>query len=185
MDMIDCIRTRRSVRNYTDQIIPRETMSDLMQLGTLAATGSNQQPWGFVVLQDRAEIDALNHQIKAHLLERLEEYPYLKQYEAGLRNPNFSVLNQASNLLIIYGDTDAHYCAYDGTLAAGNIMLAAHSMGLGTCWIGFAEHEFNTKEFKSLYHIPERYALVCPMTLGYPVGTQEPPVRKPPLLFSR
>lgn len=137
-----------------------------------------------MVLQGKEEIDGHNRAIKADLLPRLEEVPHLQQYRAGLENPNFSVLNHASNMVIIYGNTQAHYHVYDCTLAAANIMLSGRSMGIESCWIGFGEYYFNSPAFKAAHGVPEEFELVCPMTLGYPVkAPTEGPSRRAPLIF--
>jgi len=184
MNIIDCINNKRSIRTYKDEQISMEIISELLILGTKASTGSNGQPWGFVVIRNKEEIDALSEMTKGYLLNNFECYPYLHQYEGWLKNSKYSVFNHASSMVIVYGNTKSHWYAYDCSLAAGNIMLAAHSMGIGTCWIGFAEHTLNTKEFKNKYGVPEDYELVCPMTLGYQKGKLNPPNRKQPLIFN-
>lgn len=183
MDALECIATRRSVRSYTDQPISRETFKRLLELGVAAATGSNGQPWGFVIIQNAAELKALSQTVKKSVLARMDETPYLKQYEGWLGKEDTCVFNNAPALLIIYGDTASFWHVYDGTLAAANIMLAAHDMGIGTCWIGFAQHFLNTSEFKKRYNIPEHFELVCPLGMGYEKGTQTPPKRKAPVVF--
>lgn len=184
MDIRDCIRTRRSVRAYKEQTISTETIAELIKSGTMAATGSNQQPWGFVSIGDKQEIEDWSEKTKKHLLENLDQIPFLAQYKSWLENPKFSVFNHAPNLLVIYGNTDSHFYINDCTLAAANIMLDAHGMGIGTCWIGFAEFMLNTKEFKEKYNVPENYQLVCPLSMGYEKIELTPPERKEPLIFN-
>ena len=185
MDTIECINSKRSIRVYEETQIPYETVMELLTLGTKASTGSNHQPWGFAVIQDTQEIEDLSKNIKVYLLENLEKYPYLSQYETWLQNEKYSIFNNASTLIVVYGNTDSHWYIYDCTLAAGNIMLAAYSKGIGTCWIGFAEYYFNTPEFKKKYKIPENYELVAPLSCGYIKGSIKPPERKPPVVFNR
>lgn len=173
MDILECINNRRSTRAYKNEPIPKETINNLIELGTKSPTGSGLEPWGFVIIQNEDEIDSLSEMTKQYLLDNFEQYPYLHQYEDWLKNPKFSVFNHASTLLIIYGNTESHWYVYDCSLAAGNIMLAAHSMGIGTCWIGFAEHSLNTKKFKEKYGIPQKYELVCPISMGYDDTTKK------------
>lgn len=184
MDVLECINEKRSIRAYTDDVIPEGVLRNLLEFGTKASTGSGMEPWGFVLIEDKEEINDLSEMTKQYLLENFEDYPYLHQYESWLKNSKYSVFNHAGSMIIIYGNTDSHWYVYDCSLAAGNIMLAAHSMGIGTCWIGFAEHTVNTKEFKKKYAVPENYELVCPMTLGYRKGKTNPPERKKPLIFN-
>lgn len=184
MNIQECIKSRRSVRNYDERVIPESTLTELITLGTKAPNGSAKEPWGFVMIQDKAEIDSWSEKIKTYLLENFHQYPYLHQYEGWLKNPKFSVFNHANTILIIYGNTDSHWYRYDCSLAAGNIMLAAHEMGIGTCWIGFAEYMLNTKEFKEQYGVPLHYELVCPMSMGYPKTKLASSKRKAPLIFT-
>lgn len=183
MDILECINTKRSGRSYTDQEITDEVYNELLNLGVKASTGSNEQPWGFVIIKDKEKIDRLNDEIKKYVAENLDNLPYFKQYESWLDNPKMHLLNKSSNLLLIYGNTDSHWNVYDCTLAAGNIMLAAHSMGIGTCWIGFAEDVCNTDEFKKEHNVPDNYNLVSALTLGYKRRELDPPVRKEPKVF--
>lgn len=185
MDVLECINGRRSIRAYTDEIISEETLMELIELGTKAATGSGLEPWGFVIIKDKDEIDSLSEMTKKYILDNFEQYPYLHQYESWLKNSKFSVFNHANTLLLIYGDTESHWYVYDCTLAAGNIMLAAHSMGIGSCWIGFAEHALNTKEFKEKYGVPEKYKLVCTLSMGYMKTKLPAPIRKAPVIFHK
>lgn len=184
MNILDCIDRRRSVRAYTEQEISDETIHELLIFGTKAATGSNGQPWGFVVIKNKEEIQNISEETKEYILQNFDQYPYLKQYEKWLTNPLYSIFNHASCLIIIYGDTNSHWYSYDCTLAAGNIMLAAHSMNIGTCWIGFAEHTLNTPEFKKKYNVSENYELVCPMSAGYMKTSLSASKRKAPVIFN-
>lgn len=185
MDIFECINTRRSIRSYENRSISTEDMDKLLNLATKASNGSAMEPWGFVVLNDKDEIDSWSEKIKKYLLEHMNEYPYLAQYESWLSNSKYSVFNHAHTLLIIYGNNESHWKTYDCSLAAGNIMLAAHETGIGTCWIGFAEYMLNTKEFKQKYNVPENYELVCPMSIGYIKKKLTPPKRKEPVIFYR
>lgn len=183
MEVIECINTKRSVRAYTDEILSKETISELIELGTKASTGSNMQPWGFLVIQGKDKLDMMSEQIKRELLENMACYPHLEQYKSWLENPKYSVFNHSSNLIAIYGNQSSYYYREDCTLAAGNIMLAAHSMGIGSCWIGFAEYYMNSQEIKAKYQIPKEFQLVCTMTLGYKKAELTPPKRNKPLMF--
>lgn len=185
MNIIEKINTRRSTRSFTDKEVNSNTIHELITLGTKAATGSYGQPWGFVIVRDKNEIKSLSDEIKKYLLENMTDYPYFKQYESWLKDENFSVFYGAPCVIVIYGNTISHWYAYDCSLAAGNIMLAASEFGLGTCWIGFAEHICNTPEFKAKHNVPDSYKLVSTMIVGYPNTTQQkPPKRKPATIFS-
>lgn len=183
MNLKECINSRRSIRSYTDEVLPDDAINELLVLGTKAATGSNVQPWGFVVIKDKAAIDAMSEEIKKEIHDNLEEYPYFRQYESWLTNPKFHVFNRANCIMAIYGDTSSKWYDKDCTLAAANIMLAAHDMGIGTCWIGFAERYCSTPEFKLRYNVPGKFNLVCTLSMGYMKMQMSPPERKIPKVF--
>lgn len=184
MNLIECLNTRRSGRIYTDESISKATLQKLIDIGTKAPSGSNYQPWGFVVIQDREEVNRLSETIKAYLAERIDEMPGLKQYEKWMTNPKFHLFNRAETLLVVYGDSKTPWYVYDCTMAAYNIMLAAWDMKIGTCWIGFAHQYFNSPEAKAKYNVPADFELVCPMTMGYLKNPLEPNERKPAVVFN-
>lgn len=184
MDVIECINKRHSVRSFKDEQVSQETIRELLKLGTMAATGSFMQPWGFVVIQDRDEIEALAVKVKQELLDNLDSTPQLARYKAAIKSDGFNVFNHAPTLIIIYGNTESHMYVSDCTLAAANIMHAAYNMGIGTCWIGFSENYLNTPEFKQKYGVPENFELVSPLTCGYIIEDRPKAERKPPLVFN-
>ncbi|MGL5258575.1 MAG: nitroreductase family protein [Lachnospiraceae bacterium] len=184
MNVIECIETRRSIRKFNEKKISRETINKLIELGTLAPTSMGKEPWGFVVIQDKEEINRWSEKIKTFLLENLEQFPYLKPMETILAKPDFSVFNSAENMIVIYGNTQTHYYTIDCTLASQNIMLAANSMEIGTCWIGFSQFLFDNEEFKKQYHVPEEYKLVSTIILGYHDELPKKANRKPAIIFN-
>ena len=185
MTVLESIRDRRSVRSFTKQEIPAKLIDRLLELGTRAATGSGQQPWGFVIITDQAELKQLSDDTKKYLREHLDQYPYFRQYLDWLKDEHYHIFYEAPCLLMIYGNSASHWYVYDCTLAAGNIMLAAGEYGLGTCWIGFAEQVCDTPAWKEKYHVPANYNLVCPMVIGYPKERLTPSNRKPAQIFFR
>ena len=184
MDIIQAIETRRSIRSYTEQPVEKAVLQKLLQLAVKAPTGSGMEPWGFVVLQDVQEINALSESIKQKVLEHLEEYPQFAQYESWLRSERYHIFNQAGTVVVIYGDTASPWHVYDCSLAAGNLMLAAAEEGLGCCWIGFAEALFNDASFKSAHHVPDNFHLVATLSMGYTKVPVPPCTRKEPVIFS-
>ncbi|MEG6523691.1 nitroreductase family protein [Desulfotomaculum sp. 1211_IL3151] len=183
MNVIECIKQRRSSRSFKDQPVPTEVLQELITLGTRAATGSGNQPWGFVVIRDQVELKKISDLSREHWLANLEHYPHMKQYQTMMSKENYNMFYNAPCLLIIYGDSRSHWYIYDASLAAGNIMLAAKNYGLGTCWIGNAENICDTEAFKAKYNVPKSYQVVCPLIIGYPKAEIPPAKRKPALIF--
>ena len=185
MDALHCIAGRRSCRSYEERPVPAAMIDELLRLGTKAATGSGLQPWGFAVLEGQETLRALSDEIKAWLLPRLEEEPWLAQYEEWLHRDSYNIFYNAPALVAVYGDPASHWYIYDASLCAANIMLAAHAQGLGTCWICFAESFLNRSEIKARYHVPEDFRLVSALTLGFARGHLPEAERRPPRIFYR
>lgn len=187
MDVFECIITRRSVRRYTDKKIPQETLDLLIDYGCRSASASNTQPWGFVIIEGKETIHALSEQVRADLINMKQREPWISVYSRWLENPDFNFFfKQTQTLLLIYGHSHVKFYRESCTLAAANIMLAAHAMGIGSCWIGFAFETFNTAEFKASYNVPEHYDLVTTLTLGYKSDDRLfEMARKPALIFNR
>lgn len=183
MEVIEAIKTRRSVRNYTDTPVEKEVIKELINLAIWAPSATNKQPWGFLVLEGRDYLKDLSDQAKKKLLDNIDKYPELHQYQKTLANENYNIFYNVSTVVVIYGIADTGWYVYDCSLAAQNFMLAAHDKGLGTCWIGFAHQLMDTPEFKQKHNIPENYKLVAPLTLGYPANepSSGPPRKEVPI----
>ena len=184
VDVVSAIEQRRSIRAYTGQPIEKDVLEKLLGLAVKAPTGSGMEPWGFVILQDQKEIDTLSERIKQKILNDLPRYPEFAQYESWLRNERYHIFNHAGTIIVIYGDDRSAWHVYDCTLAAGNIMLAAESEGIGCCWIGFANVLLDDEDFKKEHHVPESFHLVSTLSMGYAAVSVPPCRRKPPLIFS-
>lgn len=175
------IQARRSCRAYADQPLTQQEIESLIADAVWAPSGSNQQPWRFVVVRDTATLQRYSDFCKKTLLAELESSPYLEQYGGMLRKPEFNIFYNAQALVIIYGDTSSHWRDYDCTMVAYNLMLLAEEDGLGSCWIGFAHRIFDMDEIKRELDVPHEYALVAPIIVGHPAHTKKSPeiLRKP------
>lgn len=184
MKLKEIITGRRSVRSYENVPLPEEMIKDLIVLGTHAPTGSNMQPWAFVVVEDREFMKEWSDRTKEVLLGRMDSTPALQQYRGVMENRDFNIFYNAPCLLLIYGNTASHNHIFDCSMAAQNIMLSAYEKGLGSCWIGFASALGNSPEIKEKLGVPGEYSLVAPMVLGYPRGTWPPVTRREPLILN-
>lgn len=175
------IHTRRSCRAYSDQPLTRQEIEALIAEAVWAPSGSNQQPWRFVVIQDSAILKRYSDTCRKALLAELDSSPYLEQYRGMLRNLEFNIFYNAQALVIIYGNRSSHWRDYDCTMVAYNLMLLAEEDGLGSCWIGFAHRIFDEDEIKRELHVPPEYSLVAPIIVGHLAHTRQSPEvpRKP------
>ncbi len=186
MDIFNVINTRRSVRRFKDEPLPHEKIMELLQWSVTAASSTNSQPWGFVVIEGKETIEQLSDQVRADLKSLYSGDPSFHRYERWLENPDFNFFFRSHNLILIYGNSDIRFYRESCTLAVSNLMLAAHAMGIGSCWIGFAFHTCNAPEFKRQWQVPPNYELVAVLTLGYKKDHEERTMeRKAPLIFNR
>ena len=180
MDVIDAIYSRRSVRAYGDQPVDQATVEVLLNAAIQAPSSMNEQPWAFVVVQDPQQLTRYSQRVTAHVLKRLKPDSPLTKYRNLLASPDYHVFHHAGTLIIICARRGAHNGVEDCSLAAQNLMLAAHAMGLGTCPIGFARPWLNLAGSKRELGIPSTYQAVFPLIVGYPKGETAAVARKEP-----
>lgn len=162
-EVLQNIRTRRSCRAYTAQQVEPEKLKAILEAGTWAASGHSWQAAKIVVLQDAAEIAEL---------ERMNA--------AVLGNPDGHPFYGAPVVCVVLTDPEVSTCVEDGALVIGNLMLAAHSLGVASCWIHRARQEFDSPEGKALlkkWGVDECYIGVGHCILGY--AASEAPAPKP------
>ncbi len=132
MDALECILTRRSVKKYKDIPVEREKIEKIVEAGTYAATGRNRQSPVILAITDRETINALS---KAN---------------AEIMGAEGDPFYGAPCVLVVLADKNASTYLYDGSLVMGNMMLAAHALGLGSCWIHRAKQTFEGEVGKAI-----------------------------------
>ncbi len=180
MRLIEAIYHRRAVRNYTDKDVPRVSVLQLLDAAIQAPSAVNQQPWAFAVFVGRERLDGFSVRAKAHLLTTLEASPAFSHLRDMLCDPQYNIFHNAGTLVVICAKPGGQNPAEDCCLAAQNLMLAAHAIGLGTCPIGFARPWMNLEETKRDLGIPEALSVVFPITLGFPAEVPPAVPRNPP-----
>lgn len=141
MDALEAIRKRRSVREYTGDPIPREDLETIVDAGRLAATGSNRQPWDFIVVTDREMIDELK--VASRWMDR------------------------AGAIIAVVLDPSSRWWLEDGSAAVENMLIASTALGYGSCWLeGYTLPR--EEEFKELLGVPEEKRLLTLVPIGVP-----------------
>lgn len=186
MDVMEAIYQRRSVRAYTEQPVDKAAVEVLIKAAIQAPSSMNEQPWAFAVIQDPTQLAAWSERIKAHVLQHLNPDSPLAKYRDMLSSPDYHVFHRAATLIIICARPGTHDGEEDCSLAAQNLMLAAHAMGLGTCPIGFARPWLNLAKSKREVALRTDYKAVFPVVVGYPKGeTAAVPRREPEIVVWR
>lgn len=159
MDLIELIKSRRSIRKYKQKEIPNEEIMLLLDAARHAPSASNIQPWEFIVVRDKTT------------KEKLSE---VNKYGGFIRDAPVAV--------VVIGDekkSPGHWVE-DCSLAVENMLLAARAIGIGGCWVAIFSLEKQNlereKKVKEILGIPDNYRVLCIVALGYP--DEEPKPRK-------
>ncbi len=133
-EVIKAMEERRSIRKFTDQAVSKELLEQVVEAGLYAASGMGKQAAMIVAVTDRQ----LRDQISASNAKILGAGEGVDPFYG------------APVILIVLGNKEVPTHVYDGSLVMGNLMLAAHSLGLGSIWIHRAKEEFELPEYKEL-----------------------------------
>jgi nitroreductase len=182
MNLDEAITGRRAVRDYTVQAIDEQAIRSLIASAVQAPSAVNQQPWAFTVVRDQGLLDKISRTAKAHMLATMQGNPHADHFQTHLSDPAFHIFYHAPVLILISATAEGPWIVEDCSLAAENLMLAAHANGLGSCWIGFAQGLLNTPEGKAMLDIPSAWVPVAPIIVGYPKAAPPQVPRKEPII---
>ena len=158
MKRLSYIIDRRSIRRFTPQKIDPEGIKKILTAAMYAPSAVDRQPWHFVVIDDSGMMEKI---MKIH--------PYAR------------MLQTASHAIIVCGDEqlqhDDGYWVVDCGAATQNLLLAAHTLGMGACWVGLQPREERKISFARLLHLPPHVKPFAMVALGYPDETKSRPER--------
>ena len=160
MDTIEAIRTRRSVRRYGERQVERPLVEKVLEAGAWAPTGHGSQDPFIVAVQDSADCAAV------------------RRLNAEAMGADGDPYYAAPTIVVVFAPAGAANAVKDASLVLGNMMLAAHSLGLASCWINRCEAVFSTGEGKALmekWGLPGGLEGIGSLALGYPVGPPRDP----------
>lgn len=185
-DVFRHIYMRRSVRDYKQEEVPDEILQELIKAGIYAPSALNEQPWKFVVIKNTELIKRCSDRAKQLWLERFKG---LASEDVGeliklVSAPEFNIFYNAPVLVLIFSRPEVDSPQIDCALAAENMMLAAASIGIGSCWIGLGSPlEADTGLMQEM-GVPEGYRLMAQLIFGYPAEkeTQAPERNKDVIL---
>jgi nitroreductase len=152
MDAIHALRTRRSVRAFSGQPVGRELLEQLIDCARLAPSGNNVQPWEFVVVTER------------EMLRRI-----------GARAPHGHFIADAPACVVVLCRETKYYLE-DGSAATQNVLVSAHALGLGTCWVAGDKKDY-APEIASWLGAPEGCRLVSLIAVGHSAEQPKPQKR--------
>ncbi|HEU24155.1 MAG: nitroreductase family protein [Mesoaciditoga sp.] len=143
MEVIEAIKKRRSVRKYVDKPIPKEILVDIVDCGRLAPSGNNSQPWEFLVVTDKKDLE---------FLSKITTYG--------------KFIKDGSACIITFCEKNNRHHLEDGSAATENMILAAFNYGIGTCWIAGYNRTYE-QEILNHFKVPENLRMISILSLGY------------------
>jgi nitroreductase len=150
MDVLEAIRTRRSIRKFKDQNVPDDAVEKILTAGIWAPSGMDNQPWRFAVIRDK--------KLKSQI---------------GKLTIHTKILEQAPVIIPVFFDHGVGFDTIKDAQTMGaclqNMLLAIHGLGLAGVWIG--EIRKNMEEVRKLFGAPEKYELMAVIVLGYGAET--------------
>lgn len=161
-ETLENLKTRRSIRSYQDRMPEKSLIEQVTEAGTYAPTGMGRQSPIIIAVTDKETRD------------------YLSKLNAQVMGASSDPFYGAPVVLVVLADRNVPTYLYDGSLVMGNLLNAAHAVGLGSCWIHRAKEVFDSEEGKDLlkkWGIEGDYEGIGNCILGYPA--QEAPAPKP------
>jgi len=158
---MEAILSRRSIRSFTDQPLSDDLVTGLLRAAMAAPSAQNQQPWQFIVVRDRALLEAI-----------------------GGAQPYAGMAREAQVAIVVCGDLSREkspgYWVQDCAAATENILIAANSLGLGAVWSGTYPREERVKNVRDLFGIPDDIVPFAIVPIGYPRERPAPSDRYDP-----
>ena len=154
-NLLETMKTRRSIRKFKGEPIPKDILEQIIEAGTYAATGMNMQSPIIVAVTNKEIRDEFS------------------KWNAEIMGKDIEPFYGAPVVLIVLAKKERPTAVYDGSLVMGNLMLMAHELGIGSCWIHRAKEEFETergKEFLKKLGIEGEYEGIGHCALGYVDG---------------
>ncbi|MHB1204983.1 MAG: nitroreductase family protein [Rhodospirillaceae bacterium] len=179
MDFDAVLRGRRSVRAFLPDPVPDSVLKDLIEAATWAPSAVNAQSTIYFVIRDQTLLNRMSLAAQAHVLSHLPAENAPKQFRELVDDDDFHIFYHAPALVIVAARAASEWAAEDCALAAQNLMLAARARGLGSCWIGFAQHWLATPEGHAMLGISEDLQPIAPIVIGWPKAWPSAPPRRP------
>ncbi len=149
MDLFSAMLTRRSIRKYLDKEIPNGEINNLLKSAMYAPSAMNSQAWQFVVINQRQKLD--------DIIKVISHAEMLKSAQAAV---------------LVCGDLNLEknidYIEQNCSAATQNLMLCAHGLGIGSCWIGVYPVKETISGLQDLFKLPEYVVPISLVSLGYP-----------------
>ncbi len=176
--VLKTIKNRRSVRSYLPEQISRDELEAVLEAALWAPSGHNTQPWHFLIVQDKKKIDDMSS--KTISLMKKSSVEWIRKLAS---REGYHLYHNAPTVIVISGRKSADPLLFpiaDCSAAIQNMLLAAESLNIGTCWIGLSKFLFDIPEEVKTLSLPAEYHPVYSVAMGYKKGplSSSGPARK-------
>ncbi|MBI2129108.1 nitroreductase [Candidatus Woesearchaeota archaeon] len=158
--VIKAIKGRRAVRKYKNKEIPENIINEIIEAGRYAPSAMNRQPWNFIVITNKKLIKELSDAMTKKLLNISTR---IKERMKTMEDP---VFYSAPLLVFVLSEEGNEWAYADCGICSQNMMLAAYSLGIASCFIGMAKHIEGENILKKL-NIPDGYKMINAVVFGY------------------
>lgn len=145
MEVLEAIKGRRSIRKYTKDSVPEDLVVKILDAGRWAPSAGNSQPWSFIVLKDE--------EVRKRVANATTYGKFLADAPLGIA--------------VVVNPQASTHPVEDGAIATQNMLIAAHALGLGACWIG-SYGSIHEKRVKEILNIPKSNRLLSIISIGFP-----------------
>ena len=183
-EVIKALMERRSIRAFLPDPVDEQDLRTILTAGTYAPSARNTQAWHATAVVGPEAIAKLNEAVKTATAK-----PGFDKYKGMVDTPGYTInYKDAPVFIIVSTDPEASFAPReDGALMLGNILLAAHALGLGACWInqlGPIAEEPDFRKGLTRLGVPANYLLVGCAAVGYRAGDNPPPPPRKNALFN-
>lgn len=175
-ETIKNIKNRRTTRVFLTEQIKEEELKGIIDAGISAPSAHNNQSWHFTVVQSKEILDQLSNTFKE--VGKNTDIEFVKQLA---NNEKFHVFYNAPTVVIVSGDKNGEMPKEDCAAATQNMLIAAESLGIGSCWIGIVSYLFRSdkgEEYKNKFGIPDTHELYYAVALGYKKSERKEPAKR-------
>jgi len=162
--VIEAIKSRRSVRKYKPEQISKEELNLILEAGCYAPSAHNQQSWHFTVIQNSEMLDYISEQAKTGM--RKSDIDWAINLGS---NENYHLFFHAPTVIVVSGNKNSISPLVDCSAAIQNMLLAAESLDIGSCWIGLVRYFFGDPENVKKLNLPDDYTPYYAVSFGYKV----------------
>lgn len=163
MDIIECIKTRQETRAFRNDSVSETLINELLEIAVQAPSAGNTQDWEFIVVRQQ--------KTKETLAQAAHGQDFIAQAAVII-----IVCSNMERIQETYGTRGLElYSIQDTAAASQNLLLASHSKGLGTCWVG----SFDEKEVQNVLELPDHILPMALIPIGYPAAKTKKPDRRP------